>query len=126
MLPLLLALLAFAAGPAHAEPADNPAYLHFDAPHLVHGRQVWLGTCEACHGYGIAGSPVPMQPEDWQARLEQPRETLYTHAIEGHFGPDYTMMPPRGGNENLTNEQVRAAVDYMATLAEHYLQNKGR
>jgi len=123
---VLLALLALAAGPAWAGPADNPAYLHFDVPRLVHGRQVWLGTCERCHGYGIAGAPVPMQPEDWQARLEQPRETLYAHAIEGFFGPDYTMMPPRGGNEELNDEQVRAAVDYMATLAEHYIRNKGQ
>lgn len=65
-----------------------------------------------------------MQPEDWQARLEQPRETLYTHVIEGFFGPDYTMMPPRGANDALSDEQVRAAVDYMATLAEHYIRNK--
>jgi cytochrome c5 len=100
--------------------ADDSRYTHFDGEHLAQGRAVWLANCEGCHGYGTAGAPIPMVPDDWQARLEKPRAVLYRHAIEGFFGPDDTMMPPRGGNESLTDSEVRAAVDYMAELADSY------
>ena len=65
-----------------------------------------------------------MVPEEWRERLQQGRETLYLHAIEGFYGPDDTVMPARGGNEELTDNQVRIAVDYMATLADYYLQSE--
>lgn len=104
--------------------ADNPAYRQFDGEHLSQGRAIWLGTCEGCHGYGTAGAPIPMQPEEWRERLAKGREVLYRHAIEGFFGPDYTHMPPRGGNDDLSDHEVRLAVDYMTTLARHYLQTK--
>jgi cytochrome c5 len=102
--------------------ADDGVYRHFDGQHLAEGRVVWLANCEGCHGYGIAGAPIPMEPDAWRHRLRQDRTTLHRHAIEGFFGPDGTMMPPRGGNDSLTDNQVRVAVDYMATLAEYYLQ----
>jgi cytochrome c5 len=100
--------------------ADKPAYVEFDGQQLAHGRTVWLANCEGCHGYGIAGAPIPMEADAWRDRLRQSRATLYRHAIEGFFGPDDTHMPARGGNENLTDDEVRAAVDYMTELAQHY------
>lgn len=102
--------------------ADGVVYRHFDGQRLAEGRVVWLANCEGCHGYGIAGAPIPMEPDAWRDRLRQDRDTLYRHAIEGFFGPNDTMMPPRGGNDSLSDNQVRFAVDYMATLAEYYLQ----
>lgn len=104
--------------------ADHRAYRQFDGDRLTQGREVWLANCEACHGYGIAGAPIPMQPDEWRPRLAQERDTLYRHAIEGFYGPNDTVMPARGGNDQLTDEQVRVAVDYMATLADYYLHTK--
>ena len=105
--------------------ATNPAYVELPGSELVQGRTLWLDSCEGCHGYGIAGAPIPMIPEEWQARLEKPQTTLYKHAIDGFFGPDDTMMPPRGGNPELTDQQVMLAVDYMTALARHHLQANG-
>jgi len=105
--------------------AANTAYVELPGEALVQGRTLWMDNCEGCHGYGIAGAPIPMQPEEWRARLQKPKGTLYRHAIEGFFGPDDTMMPPRGGNPALSNQQVRLAVDYMTALANHYLQITG-
>jgi len=102
--------------------ADAGAYRAFAGKQLVQGRAVWLENCEGCHGYGTAGAPIPMVTDDWRDRLMKSRETLYRHAIEGFFGPDDTMMPPRGGNDALSDAEVRSAVDYMATLADFYLQ----
>lgn len=105
---------------------DKDVYTMFKDSHLADGRAIWMENCEGCHGYGIAGSPVPMTPEDWRERLNREQSTLYRHAIEGYFGPDDSMMPPRGGNENLTDDEVRAAVDYMTTLAKFYIQKLER
>lgn len=85
------------------------------------GRAVWIDSCEGCHAYAIAGSPNPLDPNDWRERLIKPRAVLYAHAIDGFFGPDDTQMPARGGNDSLSDEQVRAAVDYMIALANHHL-----
>ncbi|MGH1357582.1 MAG: c-type cytochrome [Burkholderiaceae bacterium] len=85
------------------------------------GRMVWIDTCEACHAYGIAGSPNPLDPDDWRHRVAKPRIVLYKHAIEGFFGPDDTQMPARGGNDSLSDTQVKAAVDYMVALAKKHL-----
>lgn len=103
-----------------AESTLSP-YTVFAADHLMQGRVIWLKNCETCHGYGIAGAPIPMEPEAWQTRLRQPMSVLYAHALEGFFGPDDTYMPPRGGNENLSDAEVRLAVDYVTTLAQHYI-----
>lgn len=97
--------------------ADYPVY---EGDGLQAGRSVWLENCEGCHGYGIGGAPVPMQPEDWRERLAKPLATLYGHALEGYYGPDDTIMPARGGNETLDDDEVQRAVDYMRRLAlEH-------
>ena len=104
--------------------ADPSAYVAFDDPALKEGRTVWLGTCESCHGYGIAGAPIPMEPDQWAPRLKQEKSVLYDHAINGFFGPDDTMMPERGGNPELSDEQVKAAVDYMTALARHYIDKQ--
>jgi len=88
------------------------------------GRRIWLGTCQSCHAYGIAGAPNPTKPNEWIERLEKPRSRLYQHAISGFFGPEGTYMPPRGGNEQLTDEQVKSAVDYMVEFASRFLQQQ--
>ncbi len=97
-------------------------YVELQGEHLQQGRMIWLATCEGCHGYGIAGAPVPMVPVEWAPRLEKDKTVLYEHAINGFFGVDDTMMPARGGNPDLSDDEVKSAVDYMTALAAHYIQ----
>lgn len=106
---LFCALCATAAGAAD--------YPEFPGERLALGRSVWIVNCEGCHAYGIAGAPVPGDPDAWAPRIAKGRNRLYKHALEGFFGPGGTMMPSRGGNESLSDEQVTAAVDYMVRLA---------
>ena len=63
-----------------------------------------------------------MIPDDWRQRVKKSRVELYRHAIEGFIGPDYSVMPPRGGNEELNDDEVKAAVDYMLFLANFYIE----
>ena len=102
--------------------AGPEQYIQPEDAELSQGRDLWLENCESCHGYGVADAPIPMRPEEWQQRLRQQRELLYEHAINGFIGPDYSMMPARGGNEALTDAEVRSAVDYMVFLAEYYIK----
>ncbi|MEM8563756.1 MAG: c-type cytochrome [Pseudomonadota bacterium] len=95
----------------------------FEGEGLESGRTIWLDNCEGCHAYGIAGAPLAGDPEAWNDRIAKGQETLYVSALEGFFGPMGTMMPPRGGNDSLTDEQVKAAVDYMVRLAQPALQD---
>ena len=91
-------------------------YPVFDEPHLRSGRDVWLETCAACHTTDIAGAPQVTDEMAWAPRLKQDKAALYAHALQGLHGPSGTEMPPRGGNASLSDDQVKAAVDYMVAL----------
>ena len=100
---------------------DRYPYLSGD---FAEGRVVWLENCETCHAYGTAGAPNPLKPPEWTERVKKPVEILYEHAIQGFYGKSDTYMPPRGGNPDLSDVQVRSAVDYMLALAFFYLSDK--
>ena len=99
-----------AAGTAPA-PAAAPA-----APAAAEnelGKSVFGKTCAMCHAAGVAGAPKPGDKADWGPRIAQGKDTMYKHAIEGFTGAK-GMMPAKGGSANLTDAEVKAAVDYMA------------
>lgn len=84
-----------------------------DDSHLMEGRTVWAGTCQACHGLGEAGSPKITDRKAWAPRIAKGIDALREHALKGFVGPSGTMMPERGGNPDLTDQQLFAAIDYM-------------
>nr|WP_251041100.1 MULTISPECIES: c-type cytochrome [unclassified Halomonas] len=69
--------------------------------------------CVACHASGVAGSPMLGDSEAWAARLEKGADELYASAING-----IGAMPAKGGNPNLSDEEVMAIVDYMVAEVE--------
>ena len=98
-----------AAAPAEAAPAAEAAA---PAAAGVDGKAVYDGLCMACHAAGVAGAPKVGDAADWKERLAQGKDTLYKHSIEGFTGKK-GMMPAKGGNPSLTDEEIKAAVDYM-------------
>lgn len=98
---------ASAAAPAPAAPAKLAA----DA-----GQKLYQATCQACHGAGIAGSPKFADKAAWAPRIKQGVATLDEHAIKGFQGKA-GMMPPKGGSA-ATDEEVKAAVEYMVAAAK--------
>ncbi|UWQ16813.1 cytochrome c5 family protein [Jannaschia sp. M317] len=119
---LVLGALAALSGPAlgQAGPRGLDGFVTVDrlpvpeAPALRVGRDVWGGTCEICHGGNrLTGAPKITSTEDWSPRIETGLATLFTHAIEGFIGPRYAEMPSRGGNPDLSDAEVRAAVAFM-------------
>ncbi len=75
------------------------------------GGLIYDNLCGVCHTSGAGGAPR-MERSAWTARIAQGRETLLRHAIEGYQG-EAGLMPARGGNPALTDEQVAASVDWM-------------
>ena len=102
-----------AAAPA-AVPAPAPAPVVAAAPVVENelGKSVFNKTCALCHAAGVAGAPKPGDKADWEPRIAQGKDTLYKHAMEGFTGAK-GMMPPRGGAPTLTDDEMKAAVDYM-------------
>lgn len=75
---------------------------------VVDGPKVYGGLCAACHETGVSGAPI-RGSDLMAARLEEKgMDTLVQNAING-----LNVMPPRGGNPSLTDEQIRAAVEHM-------------
>ncbi|WP_163557790.1 c-type cytochrome [Halomonas sp. NO4] len=72
------------------------------------GEAVYNQACMACHMTGAAGAPIKGDTEAWAPRIEKGMETLYDHSING-----FNAMPAKGGQAQLSDEQVKAAVDYM-------------
>ena len=79
----------------------------------VNGETVYNGACLACHSAGIAGAPVVGNAEQWTARISKGNDTLYANAINGIGG-----MPAKGGQAGLSDEQVKAAVDFMLQASQ--------
>ncbi|HEY8608633.1 MAG TPA: c-type cytochrome [Noviherbaspirillum sp.] len=77
----------------------------------VDGKKVFDASCAACHGTGVAGAPKIGDKANWEPRIKQGNATLYEHAIKGFQGKA-GMMPPKGGSA-ASDEEVKAAVDYM-------------
>ncbi len=78
------------------------------------GSVIFGNLCTGCHTAGVAKAPK-LEKAAWAARIAQGVETLHSHAINGYNGPDGGMMPARGGNPALSDEQVKATVDWMLT-----------
>jgi cytochrome c5 len=102
-----------AAAPAAAAPAPVAA-----APKLAAdaGKNVYNASCVACHGAGIAGAPKFGDKAAWAPRVKQGDAVLYEHAIKGFQGKA-GMMPPKGGS-TASDDEVKAAVDYMAAAVK--------
>lgn len=71
------------------------------------GEEVFNGACVACHGAGIAGAPKTGDKALWAPRIAQGVNALYEHAIKG-----FKTMPAKGGQVALSDDEVKAAVDY--------------
>lgn len=79
---------------------------------VLSGPQVYNEACLMCHGSGIGGAPVLSDAATWEARIAQGNDVLYQHAIEGFTG-ETGFMPAKGARMDLSDDDVRAAVDYM-------------
>ncbi|MBL1321244.1 MAG: cytochrome c5 family protein [Methylophaga sp.] len=77
------------------------------------GAKIVKSTCALCHRTGMMSSPKLGDADGWAPRIEQGVDKLYANAING-----FNMMPARGGNPDLSDDDVKAAVDHMISLTK--------
>lgn len=78
------------------------------------GENAYKMACFACHGTGAAGAPKFGDKAAWKDRIAKGNDTLYEHAIKGFQG-SAGFMPAKGGRADLSDADVKAAVDYMVS-----------
>ncbi len=92
------------------------AVVEVAAPVTAHvaksGAEVVKGGCAMCHAAGLMSAPIIGDKAQWQPRIAQGYETLVKHAVEG-----IRSMPAKGGNADLSDEEVAAAVVEMANAS---------
>jgi cytochrome c5 len=76
------------------------------------GKAVYDATCAACHATGAAGAPKLGDKAAWAPRLKDVA-AMKASALKGKG-----VMPAKGGNSGLSDADVIAAVDYMASQAK--------
>ncbi len=81
------------------------------------GEKTYKMTCFACHGTGAAGAPKFGDKAAWAPRIKQGKATLYQHALHGFKGKKGT-MPAKGGRTDISDADVKAAVDYMVAHSQ--------
>ena len=93
---------------ACSDHTDEPAKAEL-SPALAQGKAIVEANCFVCHAQGINGAPIIGNQKMWNKRLPKGLDTLADHAINGFAG----MMPAKGGNPDLSDEDIRLAVSYM-------------
>ena len=83
-----------------------------DSDKSVLGEQAYNTVCKTCHDQGIVGAPKLGDQDSWTPRVAKGMDTLITNALQGFQG-ETGVMPAKGGNSMLSDEEVKAAVAYM-------------
>jgi cytochrome c5 len=80
---------------------------------VMTGPQVYNAACIVCHQPpGTGGAPPVGDIAAWAPRIAQGNDTLYMHALMGYTG-EKGFMPPKGGRVDLSDDEIKAAVDYV-------------
>lgn len=102
----------YSLGQAPAENTDVPQ----DSSRASGEQQVvdtYESVCKVCHATGIANAPRLSNQEDWAERVKQGKAAIYMNALNGLNG-----MPAKGGRSDLSDDSVKAIVDYMLDTLE--------
>ncbi len=103
------AATASAAAPAAKAAASAPA-----APQATaEGEKIVKTVCFACHGTGVANAPKIGDKAAWGPRIATGMDSLYHSALHGKGA-----MPPKGGRLDLSDDQIKAAVNYLVSQAK--------
>ena len=79
------------------------------------GDKVYAKSCVSCHGTGAAGAPKMGDKAAWSARIAKGSDALYTSSIKGIAG---TAMMPKGTCAACSDDELKAAVDYMVSKSK--------
>jgi len=82
------------------------------APGSRKGEAIYAAVCGACHESGAAGAPKTGDKGAWGPRLALGFDGLVKSAAAGK-----NAMPPKGGAADLTDDELKRAVAFLANKA---------
>lgn len=114
--PAAAAPAAAAPAPAAAAPAPAPAAA--PAPQQAAavnpaGEKLYKSVCFACHATGVANAPKFGDKAAWEPYIKTGMDAMVKVAMQGK-----PPMPPKGGAANASEDDIRAAVQYMVDAAK--------
>ena len=71
------------------------------------GEMIYGSVCAACHTAAVLGAPQPGSAE-MALRAENGMDAMMQNALNG-----LNAMPARGGRPDLSDEQVKAVIEFM-------------
>ncbi|MCK5479709.1 MAG: cytochrome c5 family protein [Gammaproteobacteria bacterium] len=77
------------------------------------GQQVYQKSCQACHATGAAGAPKLGDKDAWAPRIATGTDALVASSINGKG-----VMPPKGACASCSDDDLRAAVEYMVSQSK--------
>lgn len=77
------------------------------------GATVYNAVCMVCHAGGVAGAPKTGDKAAWAPRIAAGNATMLKNATNG-----IRAMPARGGAADLSDAELKAAVDYLVSKAK--------
>ena len=72
------------------------------------GEEIYNNACAACHSSGAMNAPKYGDKKAWAKRMNTSLSQLYISAINGKG-----IMPAKGGRSDLSDTEVKSAVDYI-------------
>ncbi|CAB3696229.1 Cytochrome c6 [Achromobacter ruhlandii] len=107
-----------AAAPAAAAAAPAPAPAAAPAPQQAAavnpaGEKLYKSVCFACHATGVANAPKFGDKAAWEPYIKTGMDAMVKVAMQGK-----PPMPPKGGAANASEDDIRAAVQYMVDAAK--------
>ena len=90
-----------------AEPpaADKPADTQTAS---ADGQNIYQKSCQACHASGAAGAPKLGDKDAWAPRIAKGNDALLSSVKNG-----LKAMPPKGTCMSCSEDELRAAMEYM-------------
>lgn len=80
------------------------------AVHAADGAAVYKATCSSCHDSGAGQAPRITHRDEWAPRWQRGRVAMHEAAIKG---VPNSAMAAKGGYANLSDNDVKAAVDFI-------------
>ncbi len=74
------------------------------------GPAVYQKSCQACHATGVAGAPKLGDKEAWAPRIATGIDAMVAVVISGKGA-----MPPKGACMDCSDDDLKAAVEYMVS-----------
>lgn len=95
--------------------AESAAAATAQAPQSA--QAVYDQVCAVCHNAGLAGAPLTGDAAAWESRIAQGMAAMVANAINGFQGAA-GVMPAKGGNASLSDDEVAAAVEWMVEQSQ--------